>query len=169
MDNVIKVQNFSILSALPNHTEGEVAYCEEEQAYYIYQDGWKRVEATMDEEHGLQLNLYDLNKQVISQLQDFTDEQLDELKTVITSWRATRGGQKYLMYGKEISYFTLFEPKDDSTENFGEAVIACLKDFDSVKEYEIGQDAIEVWIKTNEDVTVLYLFNYDAGVVTYNG
>lgn len=170
MGDIVKVTNFNILTALPNHSDGEVAYCEEEQAYYIYQDGeWRHVEATVDEEHGLQLNLYALNKQVISQLKPMSDEDLENLSAVITSWRDTRTGRKFLMYGKEIGYFTLFEPDKDSDETFGEVVIDCLKSFDSVKDYEVNGEAIELWVESEGDVTVLYLFNYDSGVVTYHG
>lgn len=170
MDDIIKVANLKILEALPNHADGEVAYCEEEQSYYVYQDGWRKVEATMDEEHGLQLNLYDLNKQVISQLKPFTDEQIDSLQTAISIWRSTNIGKYFLLYGKEISYFTLFERDDENTdEPFASVVIDCLKAFDCIKEYEVNENAVEIWVENKGEVTVLYLFNYDAGVVAYNG
>ena len=41
--------------------------------------------------------------------------------------------------------------------------------FEAIKEYDINEDAIEIWVKTEDDVTVLYLFGYDAGVVNYHG
>jgi hypothetical protein len=170
MGDIIKVANLNILKALPNHVDGEVAFCEEEEAYYIYQEGeWRYVEATMDEEHGLQLNLYALNKQVVSQLPSLSDDDLNNLATVLTSWRDTRVGNKFLMYGKEIGYFTLFEQDGDSDETFGEVVVDCLRSFDAVKDYEVSGEAIELWVETEGDVVVLYLFNYDAGVVTYHG
>ncbi len=39
----IYVDSFEILSKLPNHSNGEIAYIKDEDAYYMYQDGWKPV------------------------------------------------------------------------------------------------------------------------------
>ena len=110
MDNLLTVQNYSVLSALQNHSDGEVAYCKDEDKYY-------------------------------------------------------------LLYGKEIGYFTLFQENNNEKEDYGlgEGVIECLSSFEAIKEYDINEDAIEIWVKTEDDVTVLYLFGYDAGVVNYHG
>ena len=33
----------------------------------------------------------------------------------------------------------------------------------------VDEDTIELWVKYEDDATCMYLFNYDAGVVIYNG
>ena len=35
MDNLLTVQNYSVLSALQNHSDGEVAYCKDEDKYSL--------------------------------------------------------------------------------------------------------------------------------------
>ena len=64
--NVI-VANKASLYALQNHEPGEMAYCEDTGEIYIWDEeyGWSLMTA---ENKGLELNLYDLNKNVISQL-----------------------------------------------------------------------------------------------------
>lgn len=170
MDNILKVQNFSILSALPNHEEGEVAYCEDNQQYYIYKnDGWMQVEAQMTGD-GLKLNLYDLNKQIIEQLKDFDEEQIKDFKAAIEIWKTPRTNKYYLLYGREIGYFTLFVEDNDEDDNLlSDSLVECLESFEAIKEYDMNEEAVEIWVKTEDGVTVLYLFGYDAGVVTYHG
>ena len=170
MDNVLKVQNYTVLNALKNHQEGEVAYCEDEKQHYIFKDGeWRKVEAKMMAD-GLQLNLYDLNKQVIEQLPDFNDEQIKDFKAALEIWKTPKADKYYMLYGKEISYFTLFVEDNDEDDNLlSDSVMECLENFEAIKEYDMSGDAVEIWVKTEEGVTVLYLFGYDAGVVTYHG
>ena len=170
MDNILKVQNFSILSALPNHEEGEVAYCEDDHQYYIYKnDGWIKVEAQMTGD-GLKLNLYDLNKQIIEQLKDFDEEQIKDFKDAIEIWKTPKANKYYLLYGREIGYFTLFVEDNDEDDNLlSDSLVECLESFEAIKEYDMNEEAVEIWVKTEDGVTVLYLFGYDAGVVTYHG
>lgn len=170
MDNLLTVQNYSVLSALQNHSDGEVAYCKDEDKYYVYHDGWIQVEASITND-GLKLNLYDLNKQIISQLADFTEERVNDLNAAINIWSGARDNKYYLLYGKEIGYFTLFQEDNNEKEDYGlgEGVIECLSSFEAIKEYDINEDAIEIWVKTEDNVTVLYLFGYDTGVVNYHG
>ena len=170
MADMIKVPNLKMLNALPSiPQEGEVAFCEDEQKYYMFHEQWIPVEATMTDE-GLKLNLYDLNKQIINQLLDYTDEKIKDLKEVIRIWKTSKEDSYFMLYGKEIGYFSLFVADyEGQYSTFEEEVVACLNDFDAIKEYDVNEKAIELWVKTGEDVTALYLFGYDAGVVGYNG
>ena len=71
----------------------------------------------------------------------------------------------YMLYGKEISYFTLF--KINESKYFGKEVIECLKDVGYIKAIDLTDtgDAIECWVENEQGPTCLYLFPYDAGVV----
>ena len=84
------------------------------------------------------------------------------------------------MYGRELNYFTLFAKDTTAIGDFTNEVIDCLKiGFDAIKEYitekldklnkyfDINDEAVEIWVRSGEDVSVLYLFCYDSGVVYY--
>lgn len=76
-----------------------------------------------------------------------------------------------MLYGKELSYFTLFKLKDSS--RFGDEVIECLGYLDgNVKCVDMTEpeDAIEIWVQNGtEEPTCLYLFPYDTGLVIVGG
>jgi hypothetical protein len=70
-----------------------------------------------------------------------------------------------MLYGKEISYFTLY--KIIKSQYFGNEVIDCLKNIGIIKaiDFTETQDAIEIWVENDNGPTCLYLFPYDNGVV----
>ena len=51
------------------------------------------------------LNIYELNKQIISQLPPLDPVKFNDAVDTINNWGK---GYTYMLYGKEISYFTLF-------------------------------------------------------------
>jgi hypothetical protein len=174
MGDYISVQNKAMLDALVNHEDGEIAFVEDEQSYYMYKNGWIPVKAEMTGE-GLKLNLYDLNKQIINQLPDYDEEKLEDFKKAIEIWKGSKSDKFYLLYGKEISYFSLFvENEEDAEMGFADQVVDIIvNSFKSVKEYDITEDnsAVEIWVYDEElgDTTVMYLFCYGQGVVPYYG
>lgn len=172
MSEILTVKNFKTLQALPNHSEGEVAYCEEEEKYYIYKDEWIEIEFKKDPNKGIELNLYDLNKQIISQLPPFEDLQWAGAEKVFADWDESSNHKYYLLYGREIGYFTLFKKNNKNGEfnSLFEALKSCLNDIGDIYAFDITEDksAIEIWVKYEDNMTVLYLFNYDTGVVTFN-
>ena len=61
--------------------DGEIVFNTTDDGYYIYKDGnWMKINM---ENSGLNLGLYDLNKQIIAQLPMLSDEELNNKKTVI--------------------------------------------------------------------------------------
>ena len=76
-----------------------------------------------------------------------------------------------MLYGKEISYFTLFKKQVLANDDFVLALFKCLGDLGGqVYSFEVvDEDTIEIWIDYEGEPTCMYLFNYDAGVVIYNG
>ena len=163
--DMITVRHYKDLKALRNHGEGEVAYVEKDKKGYIYhEDKWVEIKANSQ---GLTMNLYEINKSIISQLEPLNDIGLTTLKNDINT---NLKEDYYLLYGKEISYFTLFEKHEQSKESLGDVVLDCLKAFDKVYSYEIKDDtSFEIWVHNQENdlATVLYLFNYKDGVVYY--
>ena len=70
-----------------------------------------------------------------------------------------------MMYGKEISYFTLFKVNEPLL--FGDTVADCIPNVGTVKAVDITEanDAVEIWVINNDEPTCLYLFPYDMGLV----
>ena len=89
-----------------------------------------------------------------------------EKNLTINSLHAKCNNIYYMLYGKEISYFTLFRVID--SDYFGYEVIECLKNIGAIKAIDFTEtkDAIEIWVENeNDEPTCLYLFPYDNGIV----
>lgn len=141
--------------------EGELIQTPEGK-YVIWHDGsWNEIKM---ENGGINMGLYDINKQIISQL-----PALNDFTKAIADVRDLHGkywNEYYMMYGKEISYFTLF--KVCGMNEFGQDVIDCCANIGVIKAMDMTEaaDAIEIWIQSeNDEPTCLYLFPYDNGVV----
>lgn len=171
MNEIIEVPNKNALEALQNHQDGEIAFCTEEGIYYSYHNGWVPIPVEKDGNGEIHLNLYALNKQIVSQLPPFDEQRIKDAKESLDNWY--KKDTPYLLYGQEISYFTLFYPtKDKDESNFVNCVFDCLE---SVSTYIysfdiISENNIEIWIDDGDgEATVLYLFNYAEGMVYYHG
>ncbi len=140
--------------------EGEVIQTPEGE-YLIWRDNqWMKI--NMDSS-GIELGLYDMNKQIIAQLPELTD--LSDKEGVINSLHMKYNNFYYMLYGKEISYFTLFKIKEP--QYLGAEVIDCLRYVGKIKAIDLTEesDAVEIWVETDDGPTCLYLFPYDNGVV----
>ena len=147
--------------------EGYTVYVEDIKEFYSWNNGkWNQVKSTTVSASGISMSAYELNQSIINQMDDMDATQLNDLKDTIN---AKCNKIYYLLYGKEISYFTLFERKEViADEDLGTMVLKCLEAFDGVKTFEVQEDgAIEIWVKYEDYVTVLYLFDYSDGVVYY--
>lgn len=164
MVEVIEFEKAADLPAEPG--EGQVAYCEEEKSYKIANNG-----AWVDfspESSGVSTSLYELNRQIIGQLPPLDEAQINDRIESLNIWRKA---DFYMLYGKEISYFTVLKPDTENLdfENFGEAIFNLLTDItEAIYAMDIIDDnTVEIWIHYEGNPTVLYLFNYDGGIVTY--
>ena len=141
--------------------EGEIIQSSIDNKFYIFKENaWMPI--SMDSS-GVSMGLYDMNKQLISQLPALAD--LEDKVDVIHKLHIDYGNFYYMLYGKEISYFTLF--KVIEPQYFGNEVIECLKNVGVIKaiDFTETQDAIEIWVENEDGPTCLYLFPYDNGVV----
>ena len=159
MGQKIKKMDFSQINYEP--MEGEIMQNAEDGHYYIWHEGqWNAIK--MDKS-GFEMGLYDMNKQIISQLPDLTD--WDRVETTLLDFDNKWYNDYYMLYGKEISYFTVFKIKESS--EFGREVIDVIKNVGAVKAIDLTEaaDAIEVWVIYKDEPTCLYLFPYDSGIV----
>ena len=155
----IKKMDLSQVNFTP--VDGEVMQNSTDGKFYVWKDeNWHEVKM---ENSGFEMGLYEMNKQIIAQLPTITD--LAEKEEVINKLHQNWGNYYYMLYGKENSYFTLFEM--GAANQFGLTVIDCLKSIGPIKAIDLTEleDAVEIWVVSNDEPTCLYLFPYDNGVV----
>ena len=89
--------------------EDTVLLTDDPVMYSYYSNGfWLESEEPVAAVKGMSMgvSLYELNKQLVEQNGPLTNAQ--EKIGIINSYRDETGAGFYLLYGKEISYFTLF-------------------------------------------------------------
>ena len=169
---ILTISRASLLNSLQIHEEGELAYAVDVEKYYVYQNGsWVETEVEgAPSKQEMRMTVYDMNKQVIKQLPSFDETRIKDAMETLLAWKK-KDVNLYMLYGKEISYFTLFQKQMLAADNFVSAVFKCLRNLgNDLRVFEvIDENTIEIWIGYEDDVTCMYLFNYDEGVVIYNG
>jgi hypothetical protein len=110
---------------------------------------------------------------MIKQMDLMTIPEQEKKEKMITNW-AKDNGNYFLLYGKEISYFTLFRKyqfPEYTQETLGEVVLDCLRNLGYIYSIDIDleKEAIEIWVKHDDEPTLLYLLKWDEGVVSYCG
>lgn len=160
--------------SLPRPQQGEVAYATDTEKFYAYNNGWYEVKAESD--GAISLNLYELNKQINSQLQPITEDQYFEKIELINNYVKDTQNIHYMLYGKDISYFTVFQKHIGYDETVGEAVIDCIKNVGHIRSIDLtwNKDAVEIWVDVSKnddekELIVMYLFMYDSAIVPVGG
>lgn len=117
----------------------------------------------------LQMNMYDVNKQLISQFANLSDEDIENGREMIHNYFQEQENEYYMLLCKDISYYTLFHINKSITEPAAaDEVIECIKCIGAVKSIDLteGKSAIEIWVQEEcRDPMVMYLFTYDTGVI----
>ena len=126
------------------------------------------------EEVNMQMNMsmYDINKQVISQMPCLTIEEFEGKREIFNEYHFSQFANYYMLLCNELRYYTLFHTKmaceGEELDSLSSEIMSCLISFtDDIKSIEITDDktAIEIWITKDEETYVMYLFNYDLGVI----
>lgn len=162
---MITVDSLSILNSLKIKEIGDTAYVTKEQKVYEYtESGWAPKALP---EGKINLSVYDMNKQIISQL-----DKADDI-TLLTPVRKfkNKGGKYFMLICRDINYYTLFVIEEENKERIEREVLACINDIGELRSAEEieGTEAIEIWVQPKEeygtDPLVMYFFNYDKGVI----
>lgn len=141
--------------------EGEMCQTPEGKVMVWHENSWQEIKL---EGGGINMGLYDMNKQIISQLpymEDF-EKAMDDIQTLYGTYH----NKYFMLYGKEISYFTVF--KIIEPQYLSEEVLACCLNVGPIKAMDLTEagDAVEIWVQPQDDEpTCLYLFPYDSGIV----
>ena len=162
---MIKVPTHKSLVALPRVEENEVAYVEKENRYFKYVNKiWEPVEPEGTLSIG---SVYDMNKQIMSQMPNMTDEQIQRgVATIKELATAHFDGKFFMLLCNELKYYTVFV-KDNGQYSMPEEVVACAGEVGKLKSIELDDNgAVEIWVQPEDDEPhAMYFFNYDAGVV----
>lgn len=163
-----------VIGAMPRPEAGDTAYAIDTKKWFIFNgEEWTEAWGSEPEsKNNPQMTLYDMNKAIINQLPSYTEEDIVKSKEVIEELYNETKNYYYMLYGKEIGYFTLFHITEEAPlkDRFEEVVIECITTLGmSIKSLELTEDhqAIEIWMETadnDKSVTCLYLFPYDIGV-----
>lgn len=151
-----KIVDISQVNYTPE--DGEVFQDRDSKENFIVQDGrWKHI---VFEDLSPKMKLYDINKQIDAQQKPLTDEELAAKVIMINEWSNEYLDTYFMLYCKDLSYFTVLHKNSEVTTLLGSIVIECLKNIGSTTEIGVTDNAIEIWC----DNHVMYLFPYDGGV-----
>lgn len=157
---------------------GEIVYFTDTEECMVYNDGsWiplSNITITKDEENkltGLQMSVYDLNKQVVNSfpiVEDWT-----EFEKTINEFNKKNITTSYMLLCKDISYYTIFQEADVFVNfgSLGEAVLTCANDIGGIVAVDLteNEDAIEIWVRTPEGENLcMYFFDCSGLIVTYS-
>lgn len=169
------VPSLRVLESIPiEPEEGEVVITQDTNSIYIFNNSeWislndnNIVDQNKQSNHNDEINLYDLNKSIIGQFDSIKD--FAESINLINNFQTKTPASFYLLYGKDLSYFTIFSTIIDipNRKTLGENVIECLLNISSdIKDISEDQDSIEIWLKTSDNnIHCLYLFKCDQIIV----
>ena len=162
---IINVKDSAEIDSLNSEQigEGTIVFIENEKKYQMYENG-----AWVDYNPDLKLSLYDMNKNLVASQRNMDWRKVEG---VIKKWNPQ--GTYFLMYCKDIGYFTLFKRTEGAPEKFHEVFKDCLINVGDLKACDITEEGngLEIWVKPKDSNSAIcmYLFNYDEGVVEFNG
>lgn len=159
---MITVPNLKILQAIRHKELNEIAYVEDEKQYYQY-DGneWKIQESNSS------MDLYTVNKQIVTQLPTYNFEQRMDARELIHDITFDDNKKYFMLLCREIGYYTLFVRDQGAKDSMNTVLFECLDSLGAIKSIDLTNDktALEIWLVINGQAHVFYYFNYDLGVI----
>lgn len=158
------------LFAIQNHEPGEMVLCKDTNEIYIWDEehGWSLITA---EGKGFEMNLYDLNKNVISQLNPLTPGEITMKMSLFKDYYDKADNLYHMLLCRDFNYYTIFNYNSmPNTPDFSSMICTVITELGEVYSIELLEDgAMEIWIRPTgeESPYAFYLFPYDAGVVYY--
>lgn len=106
-------------------------------------------------------NLYELNKQIMSQLPPQDKNVMDHNWTVIGDWFGKDTNRWFMLMCKEKSDFTLFHITDNKFTKTIQELKEVLQERGQILaiQYQHGEDVFEIWVKCKKEVFMFMLFS----------
>lgn len=162
---MIKVKDLKTLMKLKtNNKEGELALVEETRTLYKW-DGtnWN----IHKDPKGINVSLFELNQSAMTALPPLPAEEIENAKNAIHDFVHGSKQVWFMLLSNEKRYYTVFNTKSGNKElpKIEDEVIECLEGQGQIKAFENLGDSIELWVTTEEQSYVYYLFGYNRGVI----
>lgn len=105
-------------------------------------------------------NLYELNKQVMAQLPPQDEVTMNHNWNVIGDWFGKDQDRWFMLMCKERSDFTLFHITDNQFTKGLQELKEVLEERGQILaiQYQHGEDAFEIWVKSEQEVFMFMLF-----------
>lgn len=123
---------------------------------------------------GVTMSLYDLNKNIISQLPPLEEEDIERIKNEINIFDDNNKNLHYMLLCNELHYYTILTGVHIGAAEFsslGSAIIGLINEMENeIIAGDAFEGRYEIWLKNKdnpEEPHVYLLFPYDMGVVTY--
>lgn len=128
----------------------------------------------------IQMNMYDLNKQIIKQMNQVDDDSIiDHRNEFFTPFINSTNNKYYMLLCRELNYYTLFHRTgNEEDDKFNSVIEEIINNFGTWITFNWGneetKDSIEYWVRITmpggdedkfEDVYCFILFPYDIGLV----
>ena len=123
------------------------------------------------------MSVYEMNKQIYSQMPIKTDEELEELKEIINDFRKKIDDtHRIMLLCNHLRYYTIFENyipqvKEAEFETLGDGVVECAQEVGEILDiFSKDEESIEIWIKhPKAGAIVMYVFDCEGMFVSYRG
>lgn len=172
---ILKVDTLNDMYAITNHPEDEVIYVSSEQKYFIWDND--EYEEYHFKTSGVNINLYELNQQIISQCEPLTRDKIFSKENIalLEAFQVKANNKYYMFLCNELKSYTIFAKgykcKNQALHSFSNEVLDLIAEYGSVYAIGLTDDkvAIEIWVKgeADEKPHAYYLFPYDTGVIYY--
>ena len=148
---------------------GQTVWCSDEDKVYRFDavEGWQEI--PNDNSTELAMNMYDINRQIISQMKPLSADTLNSKKKTVLNYIDLTDNVYFMLLCRDINYYTLFARQNTNEELLEDILIdECLPQLGKIMSIELTEDqgAIEIWTMDEEnEVHASYFFAYDIGVI----
>lgn len=131
----------------------------------------KKIKNEEKKTHNIEMGtLYDINKNLVSKIEDLSKEQLEEKEELISDFILETNNKYYMMLCNERKDYTVFTMTSEDDSNIIAAEILvneCLVNRGRTKAIDITntKDAIEIWMAIDDLMYCYYFFPYDSAII----
>ena len=126
-------------------------------------------ETAPSEPQKIEMTLYDMNKQVISQQPVMTRFDMNNQRSTFAKGLYDNPATYYMLLCHELNYYTLFHRNRETVDRFIDWVYLIMEELGDVKDISVDTNgAIALWANWEKNPDYLgcfYLFPYDKGVI----